>query len=141
MSAAIWLKPGFLEISVGPKTSLDQCFVMHLQVSASARSTMVITRGVDRGSGLHPVNEVFSWGLGSHVPSRVNFSSDRGAASSSSRWQTHDARIDIVDIAAARCHNIALDRIGRVFSWGFGADNLGASSFRKQYNLHKTPEI
>eukprot|EP00903_Cladosiphon_okamuranus_P017449 g16073.t1 len=95
-----------------------------LKVSASARSTMVITRGVDKGSGLHPVNEVFCWGLGLTLPSRVNFNMKDGA-SSSSRWQTHDARIDIIDIAAARCHNIALDRIGRVFSWGFGADNLG----------------
>lgn len=87
---------------------------------------MVITRGVDRGSGLHPVNEVFCWGLGLTLPSRVNFNMKDAAASSSSRWQTQDARIDIVDVAAARCHNIALDRIGRVFSWGFGADNLGA---------------
>lgn len=85
---------------------------------------MVITRGVDRGSGLHPVNEVFCWGLGLTLPSRVNFNMKDGALSSL-RWQTHDARIDIIDIAAARCHNIALDRIGRVFSWGFGADNLG----------------
>lgn len=86
---------------------------------------MVITRGVDKGAGLRPVNEVFCWGLGLTLPSRVNFNV-KEAASSSSRWQTHDARIDIIDIAAARCHNIALDRIGRVFSWGFGADNLGA---------------
>ena len=85
---------------------------------------MVITRGVDKGSGLHPVNDVFCWGLGLTLPSRVNFNM-KEAASSSSRWQTHDDRIDIIDIATARCHNIALDRIGRVFSWGFGADNLG----------------
>eukprot|EP00752_Nemacystus_decipiens_P013486 g11945.t1 len=95
-----------------------------MKVSASARSTMAITRGVDRGSGLHRVNEVFCWGLGLTLPSRVNFNM-KEASSSSSRWQTHDDRVDIIDIAAARCHNIALDRIGRVFSWGFGADNLG----------------
>ncbi|CAM9584671.1 unnamed protein product, partial [Scytosiphon promiscuus] len=95
-----------------------------IKVSASARSTVVITRGVDKGSGLQTVNEVHQWGHGSHVPSRVNFNSGRDAAPTS-RWQTHDARVDIVDIAAARCHNIALDRAGMVFTWGFGADNLG----------------
>lgn len=99
-----------------------------VKVSASARGTVVVTRGIDRGSGLQPVNEVFCWGLGSHVPSRINFNYAKDAASST-RWQTHDARIDIVDVAAARCHNIALDRIGRVFSWGFGADNLGARPY------------
>lgn len=85
---------------------------------------MVITRGVDRGSGLQSVNEVHQWGHGSHVPSRVNFNSNKDATPTA-RWQTHDARVDIVDIAAARCHNIALDRAGMVFTWGFGADNLG----------------
>ena len=102
--------------------------VCAVKVSASARSTVVVTRGVTRGSGLQPVNEVFCWGLGSHVPTRINFNNAKDTASPT-RWQTHDARIDIVDVAAARCHNIALDRIGRVFSWGFGADNLGAMPF------------
>lgn len=94
------------------------------QVSASARSTVVVTRGVDRGSGRRPVNEVYQWGHGSHVPSRVSFSNmnDDGP---SSRWRTHDARVNITDVAAAKCHNLALSSVGQVFTWGFGADNLG----------------
>ncbi|CAM9456319.1 unnamed protein product [Ectocarpus sp. 6 AP-2014] len=95
-----------------------------IKVSASARSTVVVTRGIDRGSGLQTVNEVHQWGHGSPVPSRVSFNSAKDA-SPSSRWQTHDARVDIVDVAAARCHNVALDRVGMVFTWGFGADHLG----------------
>lgn len=106
----------------------SKCIVCAVKVSASSRNTVVVTRGVSRGSGLQPVNEVFCWGLGNHVPTRINFNNAKDAASPT-RWQTHDARIDIVDVAAARCHNIALDRIGRVFSWGFGADNLGARSY------------
>lgn len=84
----------------------------------------MVTRGVDRGSGLRPVNEVHQWGHGSHVPSRVNFNSVIGGGSSS-RWQTHDARVDVTDVAAAKFHNLALSSVGQVFTWGFGADNLG----------------
>ncbi|CAM9907301.1 unnamed protein product, partial [Laminaria digitata] len=94
------------------------------KVSASARSTVVVTRGADRGAGLRPVNEVYQWGHGSHVPSRVNFNSVRDAGSSS-RWQTHDDRVNITDVAAAKNHNLALSCVGQVFTWGFGADNLG----------------
>ena len=95
------------------------------KVSASARSTVVVTRGADRGAGLGPVNEVYQWGHGSHVPSRVNFNSVRDVGSSS-RWQTHDDRVNITDVAAAKNHNLALSCVGQVFTWGFGADNLGA---------------
>lgn len=93
-------------------------------MSASARSTVVVTLGVSRGSGLHPVNEVHQWGHGSHVPSRVTFNASNNGGSSS-RWQTHDARVNITDVAAAKCHNLALSSVGQVFTWGFGADNLG----------------
>lgn len=84
----------------------------------------MVTRGADRGAGLRPVNEVYQWGHGSHVPSRVNFNSVRDAGSSS-RWQTHDDRVNITDVAAAKNHNLALSCVGQVFTWGFGADNLG----------------
>ena len=96
-------------------------------MSAAARSTVVVTRGVDKGSGLRPVNEVYQWGHGSHVPSRVKFDGvkDGKDGGSSSRWQTHDARVSITDVAAAKCHNLALSSAGQVFTWGYGADNLG----------------
>lgn len=109
----------------------DVLFVCGAKVSASARSTVVVTRGIDRGSGLQTVNEVHQWGHGSPVPSRVSFNSAKDA-SPSSRWQTHDARVDIVDVAAARCHNVALDRAGIVFTWGFGADHLGTKLSRRK---------
>lgn len=91
---------------------------------------MVVTLGVDKGSGLRPVNEVYQWGHGSHVPSRVKFEvakygKDGKDGGSSARWQTHDPRVDIHDVAAAKCHNLALSSVGQVFTWGFGADNLG----------------
>lgn len=83
----------------------------------------MVTRGVDR-SGLRPVNEVHQWGHGSHLPTRVNFNSVNEAVSSL-RWQTHDARVNVTDVSAAKYHNLALSSVGQVFTWGFGADNLG----------------
>lgn len=94
------------------------------KVSASSRSTVVVTRGIGRGLGLQPVNEVHQWGHGSHVPSRLKFNS-ASECGSSSRWQTYDARVNITDVAAAKYHNVALSSVGQVFTWGFGADNLG----------------
>lgn len=106
------------------------------KVSASARSTVVVTRGADRGSGLRAVTEVYQWGHGSDMPSRVNFNSNGDVSSSSkssskspsrlsSRWRTHDDRVDITDVSAAKNHNLALSSVGQVYTWGFGADNLG----------------
>lgn len=86
---------------------------------------MVITRAVDRGSGLARVNEVYQWGQGTVQPSRVNFNAVMNDAGSPSRWQTHDSRVNIVQLAAAKNHNLALSSHGQVFAWGFGADNLG----------------
>lgn len=73
------------------------------------------------------MNEVHQWGHGSHVPSRVIFNASNSGGSSS-RWQTHDARVNITDVAAAKYHNLALSSVGQVFTWGFGADNLGEHS-------------
>lgn len=95
-----------------------------LQVSASARSTVVVTRGLDRGPGLPMVNEVYQWGHGSHMPSRVNFNAVNEGGSPY-RWQTHDSRVNVTEVAAAKYHNVALSSVGQVFTWGFGADNLG----------------
>lgn len=58
------------------------------------------------------------------MPSRVNFNSVNGVGSPY-RWQTHDSRINITEVAAAKYHNLALSTVGQVFTWGFGADNLG----------------
>lgn len=100
-----------------------------LQMSASARGTAVVTKGVKKTSGLPSVNEVYQWGHGNHVPSRVAFNSAQTSASHS-RWQTHDARVNIVAVAAAKHHNVALSSVGQVFTWGFGADNLGETRIR-----------
>lgn len=105
-------------------------------MTAAARSTVVVTLGVDKGSGLRPVNEVYQWGHGSHVPSRVKFEGferakyckDEKYGGSSARWQTHDPRVNIHDVAAAKCHNLALSSVGQVFTWGFGTDNLGETT-------------
>ncbi|CAM9287761.1 unnamed protein product [Discosporangium mesarthrocarpum] len=98
-----------------------------IKVSAAANSTIVTTRGVDKGMGRRPVNEVYQWGHGNHFPSRVIFNSSRSGIGqrSSSRWQTHDSRVNITQVSAAKYHNVALSSAGQVFSWGFGTDNLG----------------
>lgn len=70
------------------------------------------------------MNEVYQWGQGTAQPSRVNFNNPNGGGSPS-RWQTHDARVNVVQVAAAKNHSVALSSVGQVFTWGFGADNLG----------------
>ncbi|CAM9159061.1 unnamed protein product [Choristocarpus tenellus] len=98
-----------------------------IKISAAANSTVVVAHGIDKGLGRRPTNEVYQWGHGSHFPNRVNFNNTKSGIErdSSVRWQTHDARVNIIDVSAAKYHNVALSSAGQVFTWGFGTDNLG----------------
>jgi alpha-tubulin suppressor-like RCC1 family protein len=92
-----------------------------ISIAASSHATLVLTKPT--GTNL-PVNTVFSWGHGSHVPSKVHFE------------QCDESRAKMVQpvaIACARYHNVVITADGLVYTWGLHADPLG-----KRSNPHTT---
>ena len=88
-------------------------------VSAAEQTTMVLV--APTGSGL-PVNSIYSWGHGSHIPCRVQF----GAPSERTR------PINPVAISSARHHNAAITSDGHVYTWGLHSDALGTPENKKK---------
>lgn len=83
-----------------------------IAISASEQSTLVLTSASGQ-RGL-PVNSVYSWGNGYHVPCKAHFGSgSKGRA------------INPVAISCARYHNVVITAEGEVYSWGLHADSLG----------------
>ena len=64
-----------------------------------------------------PVNAVYQWGHGNHVPIKVNFPST-----------VDQHHVNPVDIACAKYHNAAVTQFGRVYTWGLHAEPLGNTS-------------
>ena len=102
-----------------------RCF----QIAASSQATLVLAK--PNAGGL-PVNQVYAWGHGNHVPSKVHLSDP--TEQDSQRHHTGDKYISAaagrrsvnpVAIACARHHNAAITSDGRVYTWGLHADPLG----------------
>jgi hypothetical protein len=101
-----------------------------ISISAAAHSTVAIAESTDKDSsafGACRVNEVYQWGHGNPLPTRVPFSvknssGTAGSSSSSSsnsgrisEWQLYsEERIDILQVSAAKYHNAALSTTGQV---------------------------
>ena len=99
-----------------------------IAVEASEQATLVLT--IPTGTGL-PVNTIYSWGHGSHVPSRVVF--DSGKA---------DRPVNPVAISCARYHNVAVSSDGLVYSWGLHAETLGQKSKKTSTsNMIASPQL
>jgi alpha-tubulin suppressor-like RCC1 family protein len=101
-----------------------------ISVAASVQATLVLT--IPTGSGL-PVNSVYSWGHGSHVPSRVFF----GA-------QDSNRPVNPIDIACARYHNVAVSADGLVYTWGLHAEALGVKTKKfstSQSSMFASPQV
>jgi alpha-tubulin suppressor-like RCC1 family protein len=100
------------------------------QIAASSQATLVLAK--PNPGGL-PVNQVYSWGHGNHVPSKVHFTEDfdqRPQASPSwggsfSLSTAGRCYINPVAIACARFHSVAIAADGRVYTWGLHAEPLG----------------
>ena len=91
-----------------------------IAIAASAKTTMVLT--VPGSTGL-PVHAIYSWGHGSHVPSRVVL----------------EPNVDPVAIACARYHYAAVTADGRVYTWGLHQDALGTNSHHHHHHHNKSP--
>lgn len=111
-----------------------QLSISILQITAGHCSTLLLR------SSQHAQNEhdVFQWGFGSQVPARVNFHANRDSSpqrsssfSGSNKLEmqcathTMGGKLSIVQIASGKYHHVALSSEGRVYTWGFGSDQLG----------------
>ncbi|CAB9519584.1 RCC1 and BTB domain-containing protein 2 [Seminavis robusta] len=109
------------------------------QVAASAQATLVLAKPSPGGL---PVNQVYAWGHGNHVPAKVHFSdpTEGGRPRGQSKENVFLAAgsggrsVNPIAIACARHHSAAITSDGRVYTWGFHADTLGASTKAKAAN-------
>jgi hypothetical protein len=99
-----------------------------ISISAAAHSTVAIAESTEKDSSAFSacrVNEVYQWGHGNPLPTRVPFSvkntttssssSSNSNSRSSSEWQLYsEERIDILQVSAAKYHNAALSTTGQV---------------------------
>ncbi|KAL7571439.1 hypothetical protein ACA910_019196 [Epithemia clementina (nom. ined.)] len=114
-------------------------------VAASEYATLALTLPANDGKTL-PVNSIYAWGHGNHVPSKVNLPQHQhqhqhGSSGSGSRqrrrsrshsWNEdesmrhqHRSLINPVTIACAKYHNVATTDNGLVYTWGFHSETLG----------------
>lgn len=94
-----------------------------LQVCASRSATIAIIKRM--GSS---ISEVYQWGYGSHSPTKLNFFQPVAHLSlkSSSSWSETLISANITQISAGYNHFVAIDKsTGYVYTWGFGAVQLG----------------
>ncbi|KAL7467562.1 hypothetical protein ACHAXS_007806 [Conticribra weissflogii] len=109
-----------------------------ISIAAAEFSTLVLTLPPtlsDAESSLAslPVNVVFGWGHGNHIPMRVNFPAVDSSSSSefsdlvqtSSSSYTKSTCINPIGIACAKFHNVACTADGRVYTWGLHSESLG----------------
>ena len=126
-------------IQAGLSLSLQQC----IAIAASAQSTMALMSPAS-SSGLLPVNTVYTWGHGNHVPIKAHFGGDARASSQQQHQKQqpfsvrrkHDRTINPVAIACAKYHNVAITSDGHVYSWGLHAEPLGT----KKNSEHHSPQ-
>jgi len=103
------------------------------QIAASSQATLVLAKP---NSGGLPVNQVYAWGHGNHVPIKVHFEdpmeqeSRRQSRADSGIFMASAGRrtVNPVAISCARHHNAAITDDGKVYTWGFHADPLGGQT-------------
>ncbi|EJK54183.1 hypothetical protein THAOC_26252 [Thalassiosira oceanica] len=73
-----------------------------------------------------PVNAVYGWGHGCHVPMRTVFPPGTTSTPSSSGHPAgRPGCVDPVAVSCARYHNVAIAGDGRVYTWGLHEESLG----------------
>ena len=117
-------------------------------IAASEYATLALTLPDQSKRNSLPVNAIYSWGHGNHVPSRVHLpkypqqQSEHEAnggrqrrRSRSESWNEdesmkyeHKRLVCPVAIACAKYHNVAITQNGLVYSWGLHSETLGNSS-------------
>jgi len=119
-----------------------------ISIAAAEFSTIVLTLPPtlsDAESSLAslPVNVIFGWGHGNHIPLRVNFPPVDSSSSSefsdlqqtNSSSYTRSTCINPIGIACAKYHYVACTADGRVYTWGLHSESLGIE--RDEQTLHE----
>ena len=102
-----------------------------IAICASEFSTIVLTRpptNSEASLASLPVNLIYGWGHGSHIPSKVNFPSESNNQCSMQDGLSTFSRttcVNPVSIASAKYHSVAVTADGRVFTWGISSESLG----------------
>ncbi|GKY91259.1 hypothetical protein MPSEU_000098500 [Mayamaea pseudoterrestris] len=89
-----------------------------LAIAASDQTSLVLT--LPAGAGI-PVNSIYAWGQGNHIPAKVNFDAV-------SRGIHRGHPVNPVAIACAKYHNAAISSDGLVYSWGLHSEPLGTAT-------------
>jgi len=108
-----------------------------LQVSAAAQSTVIIMES----PGMNKNNKVYEWGHGNPVPSRVYFGSKKDGKANRTNQAQPWSHINIVQVSAARHHNVALSSVGAVYTWGLGAESLGLEPHKPATHSASQPRL
>jgi alpha-tubulin suppressor-like RCC1 family protein len=114
-----------------------------IAIAASEQSTLCLMSPM-ASSGLLPVNIVFSWGHGNHVPMKVHFGGDsttRGSTEPPRRHEYHHRTINPTAIACAKYHNVVISSDGHVYSWGLHAEPLGTKNNRNSPQKQSLPQM
>lgn len=106
-----------------------------MAVAAAEFSTLVLTMPPTVANGQSsvtslPVNVVYGFGHGNHVPMRVTFpSASRNNHQQNNDTYTRSICINPTAIACAKYHNVAIAADGRVYTWGLHAESLGIEKY------------
>lgn len=138
------------QLHIGNKSNKAACQPI-LQVSAGPYSTLIlrkirdeteiehnINRGYSERQPLKSISEVYQFGYGNPIPTRVNFSNNShrskelteptpnkyGYITSIQPCATNHA-VNIIQVSAGKYHNVALSSASLVYTWGLNADMLG----------------
>ena len=111
-----------------------------IAISASEFSALALTRPPTNAEALSslPVNVVYGWGHGSHVPLKVSFpTADQTSMQNQDSIFSRTTCVNPVSIACAKYHNVAISADGRVFTWGVSSESLGLEKREKKERNRK----
>ena len=99
-----------------------------IQASAGVDNTLLLFRPRSKDS---MVNEVYQWGNGSPNHIRVVFRKKKRSLSGNIEATPHGVALvaenptNVIQVCAAKTHNVAVTDAGFVYTWGMGSDQLG----------------
>jgi hypothetical protein len=117
-----------------------------IAISASEFATLTITRPPTNGEASLaslPVNAIYGWGHGSHVPLKVHFplfSGNVAAEHNDPSTFSRSACVNPISIASAKYHNVAIMTDGLVYTWGISSESLGLEKMRHKGDNSVTPK-
>jgi alpha-tubulin suppressor-like RCC1 family protein len=101
-----------------------------MSICASEKTTLVLTLPWGR-TGV-PVNSIYTWGHGSHVPSKIQLNPS---------VETRNRLVNPVSIACARFHNVVVSSDGLVYTWGLHAESLGTPVSARKGTAMAVPQL